>query len=84
MILQHDNARLRVAKRVKTDLETLKWKLYLNRCIYQTLTHIIIPCSNRWHKGGQSSTFILMKIPNNGLARGLPQKTCSFSEVEFQ
>lgn len=54
VILLHDNARPHVAKRVKTYLETFKWKSYPTCRIHQ-------PLPLRWHMAWLSGTFIKKK-----------------------
>ena len=61
VILQHDNARLHVAKMVKTYLETLKWEVLPTRRILQTLLPLTITCFDQWYTAWLTSTSSLMK-----------------------
>ena len=67
----------------KPTWKCLNGKSYPNQCIHLTLPQPTVTCSDQWHLAWLSSTFILMKIPKNGLICGEPQKTY-FSNVEFK
>ena len=53
----------------KSTWKRLDKKSYLKRRIHQRLPRLIISWSDRWQMAWMSSTFILMKMPKNGLIR---------------
>ena len=68
---------------MKTYLETLRWEVLLYCHIHQTLPCPIITCNDRWHMARLSSTFILMKKPEDGSIHSYLKRHC-FSTVEFK